>query len=101
MRRSGGHKTERQRANCKDKSLHYPTPFVALFAMPPRETGQFMGFSTGAPRRPAHHGGILYKRDLLATCRLFADLDRLPEHPLLAQLTYGHTSGDAPVEGKS
>src|SRR6478672_11679378 len=50
MRRGGGHKTERQRANCKDKSLHLPNPFCCAFC--PRETEQFYGFSRGTPRSP-------------------------------------------------
>jgi hypothetical protein len=46
MRRSGSHKAERQRADSKDKPLHYPTPFVAVFASPPKVQREFYGFST-------------------------------------------------------
>src|SRR6185437_4916780 len=68
MRRSGGHKAEGQRADCKHKSLHYQPPLCCAFCLATqRSASTCMGLSTEAPRRTAHHGENSLQRDLLAT----------------------------------
>jgi hypothetical protein len=57
MRRSGGRKAERQRADCKHKSLHYQPPLLRILPCRPEISlnfyGVFHGGTTahGTPRR--------------------------------------------------
>ena len=61
MRRSGGHKAERQRADCKHKSLHYKPLLLRFLPYRPENWRSFTGFSRKAPRRTAHHGELIFR----------------------------------------